>query len=48
MKKDKKNEFLDLNKCFLTEFSLAELGGTPIPPLTENHPAKKPLTEKIR
>ena len=44
--------------CFLAEFSLAELGGTPLPPLTENHPAQKPLgemggtppplTEKIR
>ena len=31
----------------LAEFSLAELGGTPLPPLTENHPAQKPLAEKI-
>ena len=31
--------------CFLTEFFLAELGGTPLPPLTENHPAQKPLAE---
>ena len=23
----------------------AELGGTPLPPLTENHPAQKPLAE---
>ena len=27
------------------EFSLAELGGTPLPPLAENHPAQKPLAE---
>ena len=33
---------------FLAEFSLAELGGTPLPPLSENHPAQKPLAEKIR
>ena len=25
---------------------LAELGGTPLPPLTENHPAQKPLAER--
>ena len=39
------------------EFSLAKLGGTPLPPLMENNPAQKPsaemggthpLTEKIR
>ena len=28
------------------EFSLAELGGTRLPPLTENHPAQKPLAER--
>ena len=42
---------------FLAEFSLAELGGTPPSPLTDNHCAQKslaewggtpPLTEKIR
>ena len=27
------------------EFSLAELRGYPPPPLTENHPAQKPLAE---
>ena len=32
------------NTCFLVEFSLAEFGGTP--PLTENHPAQKPLAER--
>ena len=40
--KDKKWSFA----CFLAEFSLAELGGTPLPPLTENHPAQKPLAER--
>ena len=30
---------------FLRIFSLTELGGTP-PPLTENHPAQKPLAER--
>ena len=34
--KRQKIEFLDLKTCFLAEFSIAELGGTP-PPLTENH-----------
>ena len=42
MKKRQKIEFLDLKNCFLADFSLAELGGTP---LTENHPAQKPLAE---
>ena len=28
------------------EFSLAELGGTPLSPLAENHPAQKPLAER--
>ena len=31
--------------AFVAEFSLAELGATPLPPLTENHPAQKPLAE---
>ena len=31
MKKGKKIDFLDLKTCFLAEFSLAELGGTPLP-----------------
>ena len=46
MKKRQKIEFSDLKDCFLVEFSLAELGGTPLPPLTENHPAQKPLAER--
>ena len=37
-KKRQKIEFLDLKRRF---FSLAELGGTPTPPLTENHRGKK-------
>ena len=44
--KKEKIEFLDLKKtCFLAEFSLAELGGTP-PPLTDNHCAQKSLAER--
>ena len=43
--KRQKIEFLDLKTCFLAEFSLAELGGTP-PPLMENNPAQKPLAER--
>ena len=43
MKKGKK--IPDLKTQFLAVFSLAELGGTPFPPLTENHPAQKPLAE---
>ena len=38
--------FLAKNSCFQRIFSLAELGGTPLPPLTENHPAQKPLAER--
>ena len=50
-KKGQKIEFLDLKRRF---FSLAELGGTPTPRLTENQCEKKkvfsltPLTDKIR
>ena len=45
MKKGKKWGFRTWNISFLTEFSLAELGVTPLPPLTENHPAQKPLAK---
>ena len=31
-KKGKEMEFLDLKYLFLAKFSLAELGGTPLPP----------------
>ena len=46
MKKGKKWSFWIKKTCFLAEFSLAELGGIPLPPLTENHPAQKPLAER--
>ena len=47
MKKAKNRVFGPKQTCFLAEFSLAELGigGDPPPPLTENHPAQKPLAE---
>ena len=45
METGKKWSFRTLNTSFLAGFSLAELGGTPLPPLTENHPAQKPLAE---
>ena len=45
--KRKKMEFSDLKYLFLAEFSLADLGGTPLPPLTENHTAQKPLAEEV-
>ena len=41
-----KIEFSNLKYLLLAEFSLAELGGTPLPPLTDNHPAQKPLAER--
>ena len=40
--KRQKIEFLDL---LLAEFSLSGIGGYPPTPLTENHPAQKPLAE---
>ena len=43
--KRQKIEFLDLKTCFLADFSLAELGGTPTP-LTDNQCAKKSLAER--
>ena len=46
MKKGNKWSFQTLNTCLVAEFSLAEIGGTPPPPLlTENHPTQKPLAE---
>ena len=45
-KKAKNGVFGPKIQCSLAEFSLAELGGTPLPPLTENHPAQKPLAER--
>ena len=46
MKKGKNGVFGPKKNGFLAEFSFAELGGTPLPPLTENHPAQKPLAER--
>ena len=45
MKKGKKWSFWTWNTYLLAEFSLVELGGTPLAPLAENHPAQKPLGE---
>ena len=55
---EKRQTNRDKKTCFLAKFSLAELGGTPVPPLKENDPAPKtlaerggtppPLTDKIR
>ena len=39
-------EFWTQKNCFLAEFSLAEFGVPPSPPLTDNHPAQKPLAER--
>ena len=46
MRKRQKTEYSDLKYLFLAEFSLEELRVTPLPPLTENHPAQKPLAER--
>ena len=47
-KKRLKIEFSELkNLCFSGIF-LSGIGGCPPPPLTENHPAQKPLADKIR
>ena len=45
--KRQKMEFLDLKYLLFNGISLTELGGTPLPPLTENHPAQKPLAERV-
>jgi len=45
LKRQQKWNFRTQYTCFLAEFSLAELGGTPLSPLTEIHPAQKPLAE---
>ena len=43
-----KLEFLDLKYMLFSGIFLSGIGGFPPPPLTENHPAQKPLAEKIR
>ena len=44
-KKKAKIEFLDLKNLLLSGIFLSGIGGYPPPPLTENHPAQKPLAE---
>ena len=44
--KGKKRVFGPKKPAFLAEFSLADLGGTPPPPLTDNHCAQKSLAER--
>ena len=43
--KKAKIEFLDLEYLLFSGFFLSGIGGYPPPPLTENHPAQKPLAE---
>ena len=43
-----KIEFSNLEYLLFSGIFLTGIGGVPPPPLTENHPAQKPLAEKIR
>ena len=43
--KRQKMEFLDLKYLLFSGIFLSGIGGTPLPPLTENYPAQKPLAE---
>ena len=43
--KRQKIEFLDLKNLLYSRIFLSGTGGYPPPPLTENHPAQKPLVE---
>ena len=43
--KRQKIEFLDLKNLLFNGIFLSGIGGYPPPPLTENHPAQKPLAE---
>ena len=45
MKKRQKMEFLDLKSLLFCGIFLSGIGGYPLPPLTENHSAQKPLVE---
>ena len=36
-------EFLDQKKLLFNRIFLSGIGGQPLPPFTENHPAQKPL-----
>ena len=44
-KKRLKIEFSDLKDLLFSGIFLSKIGGYPPPPLTENHPAQKPLAE---
>ena len=44
--KRQKIEFFDLKYLLFSGIILSGIGGTPLPPLTENHPAQKPLAER--
>ena len=44
--KRQKMEFSDLKNLLLSGIFLSGIGGYPPPPLTENHPAQKPLAER--
>ena len=46
--KRQKIEFLDLKNLLCSGIFLSGIGGYPPPPLTENHPAQKPLAEMGR
>ena len=43
--KSQKMEFLDQKKLLFSGIFLSRMGGYPPRPLTENHPAQKPLAE---
>ena len=46
MKKRQKIEFSDLKYLLFSRIFLSGIGGAPPPPLTEKHPAQKPLAER--
>ena len=43
--KRKKIEFSDIKHLLFYGIFLSGMGVTPLPPLTKNHPAQKPLAE---
>ena len=44
--KGQKMQFLDIKYLLFSGIFLSGIGGTPLPPLTENHPAQKPLAKR--
>ena len=44
--KSQKMEFSDLKYLLFSGIFLSGIGGYPPPPLTDNHPAQKPLAER--